>query len=80
MSNTAVYASAIWNTKTGFNLEAGLRFNNHSIYGNNTTFSINPSFKLTDEVTALVNISSGFKTPSLYQLYSEYGNKNLKPE
>jgi vitamin B12 transporter len=26
------------------------------------------------------NISSGYRVPSLYQLYSEYGNKNLKPE
>jgi vitamin B12 transporter len=27
-----------------------------------------------------VNTSSAYKTPSLYQLYSEYGNRSLKPE
>jgi vitamin B12 transporter len=26
------------------------------------------------------NVSSGFRAPSLYQLYSEYGNKDLNPE
>jgi vitamin B12 transporter len=26
------------------------------------------------------NLSSGYKTPSLYQLFSEYGNKQLNPE
>ncbi|RYY00545.1 MAG: TonB-dependent receptor, partial [Gammaproteobacteria bacterium] len=26
------------------------------------------------------NLSSGYKTPSLYQLFSEYGNKELEPE
>ena len=26
------------------------------------------------------NISSGYRTPSLYQLFSEYGNRDLKPE
>ena len=35
---------------------------------------LNRKFKL------FANISSGYRTPSLYQLFSEYGNKDLKPE
>jgi vitamin B12 transporter len=27
-----------------------------------------------------VNIASAYRVPSLYELYSEYGNRNLKPE
>jgi vitamin B12 transporter len=33
-----------------------------------------------DHAKIFVNISSAYKIPSLYQLYSEYGNRGLKPE
>ena len=78
--NFAVYASFLLTDWHGLNLELGGRFNNHSIYGNNTTFTFNPSYNISEQTRIFVNISSGFNTPSLYQLYSEYGNKELKPE
>ena len=75
----AVYAAANYNKK-GFNLELGTRFNRHSVYGNNMVFNINPSYQITNDIKVFANISTGYKTPSLYQLFSEYGNKKLKPE
>ena len=75
-----VYGSLVVNTKSGFNAELGGRFNNHSAYGNNVVFNVNPSFLLNEKWKFFANISSAYKTPTLYQLYSEYGNKNLKPE
>lgn len=63
----------------GFNAELGGRWNNHTIYGNNFTYSFNPSW-IKNNFKIFANISSGYRVPSLYQLYSEYGNKNLKPE
>jgi vitamin B12 transporter len=75
-----IYAALNYNNNLGFNLEVGGRFNNHSVYGNNTVFNINPSYQVNDDVKVFANISSAYRTPSLYQLYSEYGNKNLKPE
>jgi vitamin B12 transporter len=78
-NNTAVYASGVGSFKH-FGVEAGVRFNNHSEYGSNSTFSFNPYFKFDAATKFFVNISSGFKVPSLYQLYSEYGKTNLKPE
>jgi vitamin B12 transporter len=33
-----------------------------------------------DHSKVFINISSGYKIPTLYQLYSEYGNRGLKPE
>ncbi len=79
-NNFAAYASVNMLNKNGFNAEAGIRFNNHNIYGNNTTFSFNPSYNIDENTRLFINISSAFKMPSLYQLYSEYGNKNLQPE
>ena len=75
-----IYAAGVWNAKNGFSAEVGGRFNHHSAYGSNFVFNINPSYLVNGKWKLFANISSGYKTPSLYQLYSEYGNKVLKPE
>lgn len=77
---TSVYAAFNFNDGKGFNIELGGRYNNHSTYSGNAVFNINPSYQATDDIKVFANISSAYRTPSLYQLYSEYGNKNLKPE
>jgi len=76
----SAYASLLVLDVNGFSFEAGGRVNNHSIYGNNATFTINPSFKIDENTRFFLNVSSAYKIPSIYQLYSEYGNKDLKPE
>lgn len=80
ITNYAIYASLTLVNLKGFNAEGGVRYNHHSIYGNNTTYSFNPSFNIDENTRVFVNISSAFKMPSLYQLYSEYGNTALQPE
>jgi len=50
------------------------------VYGNNFAFNFNPSYFIHKRVKLFTNISTGYKTPSLFQLFSEYGNKGLKPE
>ena len=74
------YASLYLKSTKGFNLDFGGRWNYHSIYGNNFTYSINPFYVINNHYKIYANVSSGYRVPSLYQLYSEYGNKNLKPE
>jgi vitamin B12 transporter len=75
-----LYAALNLNTKTGFNLEIGNRLNIHSAYGSNYVFNINPSYLLNKKFKLFANVSTGYRTPSLYQLASEYGNRDLKPE
>ena len=74
------YASLFYKSKEGFNFDIGGRWNHHSIYGDNFTYSINPFYAIDNHYKIYANISSGYNVPSLYQLYSEYGNKNLKPQ
>ncbi len=74
------YASLSYKSSKGFNVGLGGRWNHHNIYGNNFTYSINPFYVINNHYKIYANISSGYRVPSLYQLYSEYGNKNLKPE
>ena len=75
-----LYTALNINAKTGFNLELGNRLNIHSAYGSNYVFNINPSYLVNKKFKVFANLSSGYRTPSLYQLLSEYGNRDLKPE
>ncbi len=75
-----IYAAATIATQKGFNIELGNRLNIHSEYGSNYVFNINPSYLINNKVKLFANLSSGYRVPSLYQLYSEYGNRKLKPE
>ncbi|MGH2563849.1 MAG: TonB-dependent receptor, partial [Ginsengibacter sp.] len=74
------YASLYLKSKKGLNIDFGGRWNHHSIYGDNYTYSLNPFYIIKDHYKIYANVSSGYRVPSLYQLYSEYGNRNLKPE
>jgi len=74
------YVAFLLNTKKGFNVELGGRYNCHSVYGSNIVYNANPSLLINNKFKIFGNLSSAYKTPTLYQLFSEYGNKNLKPE
>jgi len=80
LSQTSLYAALNYNSTKGFNIEIGNRLNFHSGYGTHDVFNFNPSYLINKKVKLFANLSSGFRTPSLYQLYSEYGNKKLSPE
>ena len=75
------YASLILKSNKGLNAEIGGRFNHHNQYGNNFTYSFNPSYLIHEEVKLFVNITSGFRAPSISELFGPFGsNPNLKPE
>ena len=74
----SLYSSLLINDNSNkWVLEIGGRYNHHSRYGGNQTFTVSPSYKLTEQVRLLASISTGFKAPSLYQL--SY-NSALAPE
>jgi vitamin B12 transporter len=75
------YASLVLKNNKGLNAEIGGRFNHHNQYGDNFTYSFNPSYLIHDRVKLFVNITSGFRAPSIFELFGTYGsNPNLKPE
>ena len=82
MSQLSPYATIIYKKDNAFNVEFGGRWNHHSEYGNNFTYSINPFYLLNHKEKIFVNLYSAFKSPTLYQLFDSLdgGNKNLKPE
>ena len=76
----SLFTSLFLKTNSGFNAELGGRVNDHSQYGENYTYTINPSYVISDRYKLFVNVSSAYHVPSLYQLFSQYGNLELKPE
>ncbi len=77
----SVYAQARVEPAKGLTLNGGVRYDHHSVYGGHTVFSAGGDYT-PDGGTTLIraNYDQGFKAPSLYQLYSDYGNTTLKPE
>lgn len=78
---TSPYLSFFLKDMGGFSLELGGRYVNHSTFGSTLTYSINPSYFINRSIKLFANYSTGFKAPTLSQLYGQYGsNKNLKVE
>jgi len=85
--NTGVYIQDQMRLAGVFFMTAGIRLDSHSQSGLSTTFRIGPAFFIQQTNTKLkATVGTGFKSPSLYQLYAPgnvwgpIGNENLKPE
>ena len=75
------YVTAVYNSNFGLNINAGARYDKHSIYNNYSVYNFNPSYSLSKiGLKFLASYSTAYITPSLYQLFSPYGNLSLSPE
>ena len=64
-----------------WNVEVGYRLNHHTDFGNHSNFSIAPSFDVNNSLRLFGSFTTGFKSPTLNQLYGQFGpNPNLQPE
>ncbi len=61
-------------------LAAGARYDDHQFFGSEWTFGANGAVELGNEVRLRASYGEGFKAPTLYQLFSFYGDTSLKPE
>lgn len=61
-------------------LDSGIRYDSHSIFGDRTTFRIAPAVLVGSSTKLRGSVGTGFKAPSLVQLYSSYGNPDLAAE
>ncbi len=61
-------------------LNSGFRAERSHLFGTNSSFKLGSSTQLEDNLRLYSLISTGYKNPTLYQLHSQYGNKDLDPE
>ncbi len=82
LQQTSFYSSLLFNIlNKKLNVEIGGRTNNHSRYGSNSTFTFNPSYTINKNWRLFGSIASGFKAPSIFQVYDAFsGNVDLQPE
>jgi vitamin B12 transporter len=59
----------------------GVRVDDHTKFGSQSTYHLASAYVFERIGTKIKgSYGTGFKAPSLYQLYSSYGDQNLKPE
>lgn len=61
-------------------LSAGVRRDDHSRYGAKTLVEGGAVWRLTTGTTLRARYGEGFKAPTLFQLFSDFGNRALSPE
>ncbi len=79
----SVYGMLTVHPLTGLTLNGGLRYDDNSDFGHKTTFSANGAWAVGSGNEAPIlraSYGEGFKAPSLYQLYTNGGYRELSPE
>ncbi|WGH76304.1 TonB-dependent receptor [Tenacibaculum tangerinum] len=77
------YVNAVYVSDFGFNVNAGVRLNNHNKYGTHFVYNLNPSYRIKQEsgyVRFLASYSTAFIAPSIQELYASWGNVDLEPQ
>ncbi|MDO9368722.1 MAG: TonB-dependent receptor [Sphingopyxis sp.] len=77
---TSVYGQLSVEPIDGLTLNGGVRYDDHDRYGGQTLFAAGGVWRLSTGTVLRASYGEGFKAPSLYQLFSEYGNVGLDPE
>jgi vitamin B12 transporter len=85
--SAGLYILDHWEVRDRFFVTAGVRAESHSRSGSALTFRVAPAFLIAATGTRLkASLGTGFKSPSLYQLFAPetswgpVGNPDLKPE
>ena len=63
----------------GLNVVGGIRYEDNEKFGSKTTCRVAPSYSINDTVLKF-SYGTGFRAPSLYELFSPYGNTQLTAE
>jgi vitamin B12 transporter len=75
------YVSGAFQPNKAINIEGGVRYTNHSEYGSNINWNINPSIGVGNGIRVFANVSTAFRAPSLDELFAPfYGNRDLNAE
>lgn len=81
VDTNSVYGELRVTPVTGLTVNGGARYDHQSRFGGNTVFSAGAAYTPNAGRTVLrASYDQGYKAPSLYQMFSDYGVADLKPE
>jgi len=76
----SLYLLAILEPVDALTLTTGVRYDDHSLFGSETSLGANAAYRLGDNFVLRASYGEGFKAPSPYQLFSsDFGNPALRP-
>ncbi|NNU80200.1 TonB-dependent receptor [Halovulum dunhuangense] len=78
-----IWAQGTWTPSADLSLTAGLRHDDHEVFGGQTTGRLTASWRPGGGATRLHgSVGTGYRAPSLYELYAPFGTGNpaLEPE
>lgn len=77
----SLFASGDYAFSENLFLDLGLRYDKFAYYGDQRTYKLGSRILIFDGLTTFrLSQGSGFKSPSLFQLYSDSGSLSLRPE
>lgn len=68
-SNLGIYADSEFNFTDNFLMGIALRYENYSDFGNTFNYKLSSRWKIDDHLSVRGSVSTGFRAPSLAQLY-----------
>ncbi len=88
----SLFAEDTWYVISPLGITAGLRYDDHEVFGDNLSPRLYGTYTLSEQWTVKGGVSTGFKTPKTTQLYDgvvgfggqgvspQFGNPDLEPE
>jgi vitamin B12 transporter len=76
----SIYAQLTVSPLETLTLTGGLRYDDHDTFGSETTGRATLAWAATPTTIVRATYGQGFKAPTLFQLFSEFGNEDLAPE
>jgi vitamin B12 transporter len=76
----SVYAQVSVSPIDVITLTAGMRYDDHDTFGDENTGRAAVAWSATPTTIVRASYGEGFKAPTLFQLFSEFGNEDLAPE
>lgn len=76
----SAYAQIAATAVDALSLSAGVRYDDHDTFGSHTTGRASLAWSVAPSIILRASYGEGFKAPTLYQLYSLYGNLSLDAE
>jgi vitamin B12 transporter len=76
----SLYAQVSVSPFAALTLTAGMRYDDHDTFGDENTVRAAVAWSATPTTIVRASYGEGFKAPTLFQLFSEFGNEELAPE
>lgn len=78
--NTSYTAELLYSPTGQLDLSAALRHDNNSSFGGETTGRLTAVFRPVQDLAFRASVGTGYRAPSLYERFSDYGDPALQPE